>query len=45
MAKTTRFYVIGDKQTGIIMLVTDPLKATLVPLAAIEDYARKTGKS
>lgn len=45
MAKMSRFYVIGDKQTGIVMLVTDPLKATLVPLAAIQDYATKTGKT
>jgi hypothetical protein len=41
MAKTTyhRIYVIGDKETGVLVLTLDPLRAALVGRDKIQEYA------
>lgn len=42
MAKT-KIYVIGDKESGVLFLMTDPLRAAIVPWAEIEKYAKDHG--
>jgi hypothetical protein len=38
-----RMYVIGDRNTGVLFVKTDPLRAAIVPLQNIEAYANQSG--
>ena len=38
----SRIYVIGDKETGVLFVLLDPLRVALVPRAEIEAYAVRT---
>ena len=40
---TGRLYVIGDKDTGVLFVKTDPLRAAIIPKSAIEQYASERG--
>ena len=41
----SRVYVIGDKETGVLFVLLNPLRAAIVPLAEVEKYAGRHGKS
>jgi hypothetical protein len=45
MPKTTRVYVVGDKETGVLFITLDPLHAVIVTRAQIEAYAKHKGES
>jgi hypothetical protein len=41
----SRLYVIGDRQTGVLFIKTEPLKLTHLSKATIEAYATQRSKS
>jgi hypothetical protein len=41
----SRLYVIGDRQTGVLFIKTEPLKLTHLSKATIEAYATQQGKT
>jgi hypothetical protein len=45
MADRTRLYVIGDKKTGIVIVLMDPLHAITVSTREIRRYARANKKT
>ena len=40
---TGRLYVIGDKDTGVLFVKTEPLRAAIVPKSEIANYATQKG--
>jgi len=40
-----RMYVIGDREEGLILVKTNPLKLVTIPKAQIEAHANANGKS
>ncbi|GAB2177875.1 hypothetical protein [Dongia sp. agr-C8] len=44
-AATGRLYVIGDRDTGVLFVKTEPLRASIVPLTTIARYAGTNGIS
>ncbi len=40
-----RLYVIGDKQTGVVLVTLDPLRAALVSLDEIKRFAQASGRT
>ena len=41
----SKLYIIGDRESGIIFVRTDPLQVVLVPEANLEKYADASGLS
>ena len=39
----SRVYVIGDKETGVLLVLLDPLRVALISRAEIEAYAARHG--
>ena len=40
-----KVYVVGDKQEGVVLIMLDPLRAAIIPRAAIEAYATSSGST
>lgn len=40
-----KMYVIGDREEGLILVKTNPLKLVTIPKKAIEGYASQNGKT
>jgi|JI10StandDraft_1071094.scaffolds.fasta_scaffold358089_2 hypothetical protein len=41
----SRLYVIGDRDTGVLFIKTDPLKLTHISKATINSYASRNGST
>ncbi|WP_114948537.1 hypothetical protein [Microvirga calopogonii] len=42
---TSKFYVIGDRSTGVLLIKLNPLKAVIIPREQIDLYARRSNKT
>lgn len=45
MAANSRVYIIGDRDTGIVVLMLNPLRAAMATRNDIATYAKKSGQT
>jgi len=41
-SNTGRLYVIGDRETGVLFVKTEPLRVAIIPKSEIETYATRS---